>query len=77
MANNRQTSPKLYNKGRTPLVRSVVHLLHNKPYNKIHNKSTTNRQLYNKSATFHKTLQLVVQQINNKSTTNRTSAVRP
>jgi len=32
---------------------------------------------YDKSATFHKILELVVQEIHNKSITNRTGGVRP
>jgi len=43
------------------LVRLVVDLLYNKLYSKIHNKSTIDRKLYNKSTAFHKILQLVVQ----------------
>ena len=37
--------------GRTPRVRLVVELLNDKLYNKIHSKSTTDRKVYNKSAT--------------------------
>jgi len=44
------------------LVQQAVQQMHNK-------SSTTNRKLYNKSATFHKIPQLVVQQIHNKCLT--------
>jgi len=58
--------------GRTPLVRLVVNLMSNKPYNKIHNKPTTNRARRATSPQ-HSTKSRSL--LYDKSTTNRTSGV--